>query len=177
MTPEDEEELAILATPVRVPAADPADQPGPLARARDLTAMRELMAAEADARVLLGGRIAGQQGRWPGIVEEAYLALRAGQPLYVAGGLGGAAARVAEALRGSWPEVLTDAFQRSHTEAAARLIEAGPGVTEEDLRATLVGAALGNGLGGEENEQLLQTADLDVIVALIMRGLGNVAGS
>jgi hypothetical protein len=123
-------ELRTLSTPIKVAAAGRGSAP-----AADFTAMRERMTAETDARVVVGGLLAGYVGAQPGVVEEAELALRAGKPLLVAGGLGGAAARVADSLR-----------ERPAT----------------DLR---------NGLDAEENAVLFATADLDLIVALILRGL------
>jgi hypothetical protein len=64
-----------------------------------LTAMRRHITDRCDARVILGGRLTGYQGSVPGILEEASLSLRAGKPLYVAGGFGGAAAALALALQ------------------------------------------------------------------------------
>src|SRR4051812_12610851 len=85
--------LATYTTAIRIPAtAEGADR---AAHAREFTAMRQRMNEDMDARVAMGGQLAGYVGRWPGIVEEAYLALAAGCPLFVAGGLGGAAERVA----------------------------------------------------------------------------------
>jgi hypothetical protein len=108
-------------------------------------------------------------GALAGIVEEAYLALRARQPLYVAGGLGGVAARVADALQGDWPEELTTDYQRTHTTGCEELLSAGVGTTDEDLRAAFGSSQAGNCLDAEQNELLSRTADLDLIVML--RGL------
>lgn len=174
ITDEDKEQLAILTTPVPVGAEDQGDEGAAVADATAFTAMRELMADDADARVVLGGRVFGQQGRWPGIVEEAYLALRADQPLFVAGGFGGPAARLARALRGEWPEELTDGFQRSHGERAGELIDAGCGAAEGALRDAFGGADLRNGLDAADNEALLDTSDTDLIAALVLRGLGRI---
>jgi hypothetical protein len=65
---------------------------------RALSGMRRHITGAVQARVVLGGQIAGSHGAMPGVVEEAILALRASQPLYVAGGFGGAAAAVAKTL-------------------------------------------------------------------------------
>jgi len=173
MSREDAAELAVLSTPVRVPPAADRSSEGRAARARDFTAMRERMTADTDARIVLGGRLAGQQGRWPGIVEEAYLALRAAQPLFVVGGLGGAAARVADALRGEWPVELTVDFQLAHTDGYGELLERQVGAPAELLRKGFRAGELRNGLDRDENALLYETADLDLIVALILRGLST----
>jgi hypothetical protein len=172
MSREDAAELAVLSTPVRVPSVDHPSE-GRAARAHDLTAMRERMTAETDARIVVGGRLAGQQGRWPGIVEEAYLALRADQPLFVVGGLGGAAARVADALRDEWPVELTADFQLAHSEGHGELLEAQVGDDADVLREVFRSVELRNGLDEADNTLLSETADLDTIVALILRGLST----
>jgi len=47
-----------------------------------------------------GGRTSGAAGRYPGVIEEAFLALRASKPLYLAGILGGATRQVIDAIEG-----------------------------------------------------------------------------
>lgn len=63
-----------------------------------LTAMREYVARETTARLIVGGRLAGYLGAEPGVIEEARLTVQAGRLLLVAGGYGGAAAAVAQHL-------------------------------------------------------------------------------
>src|SRR5579871_5091827 len=69
-------------------------------RARGLTFLRHRLNAECHARLCLGGRRGGSAGRFPGVVEEAYLAVQARKPLYVAGLLGGASHQVIDAMEG-----------------------------------------------------------------------------
>ena len=129
---------------------------GPEARkSANYTAMRTAMAAETDARIILGGRLAGSKRRWPGTVEEAFLTLRAGKPLFIVGGLGGAASVLADLVRRREP---------SQAEFAGM----------PALRDAFAGVDLRNGLSCEENQTLFDTADLDLIVALVLRGLGGV---
>jgi hypothetical protein len=146
-------DIAGFMTLVRVPpAAADAD------RAANYTAMREAMTANSDARIILGGRLEEFSGRWPGVVEEAYLTLKAGRPLDVAGGLGGAASVVADLLR-----------ERDRPDIKLA-------VTQE-LRDTFAGVDLRNGLTAEENELLHSTTDLDLMTALILRGLHSLKAS
>lgn len=63
-----------------------------------LTAMRRYVTQQSDARIVVGGKLTGYQGSMPGVIEEAILSLEALQPLFVAGGFGGAAAATASAL-------------------------------------------------------------------------------
>ncbi len=65
---------------------------------RSYTALRRVMAERTDARVIVGGKLSRFEGEMPGIIEEAITSVRAEQPLYVAGGFGGAAAAVARTL-------------------------------------------------------------------------------
>ncbi|TVR78899.1 MAG: hypothetical protein EA405_13795 [Rhodospirillales bacterium] len=67
--------------------------------ARALTAMRETMARETVLRVVASGKVAGYQGRMPGIVEEALRHAEAGRLVVPLGAFGGAARAVAVALR------------------------------------------------------------------------------
>ena len=60
--------------------------------------LRRYLGAITDARVILGGQLCDFQGAMPGVIEEAVVAVQAGQPLYVASGFGGAAALAAQAL-------------------------------------------------------------------------------
>jgi hypothetical protein len=67
-------------------------------RARAYSGLRKYMMEITDTRVLVGGQLRGYQGVMPGLVEEAVLSIGRGQPVYVAGGFGGAAALIAQAL-------------------------------------------------------------------------------
>ena len=73
---------------VRVPSADGID-----AREAELTELRHWLTAllEPGCRVCLGGKTDGFQGKEPGVMEEARLALTYRKPLYLMGGFGGAA--------------------------------------------------------------------------------------
>lgn len=85
---------AILRT--KAPSADPIqDQP---TRQASYTSLRRYLGEVTNARVILGGQLAAFQGAMPGLIEEAITAVRSSQPLFVAGGFGGAAALVAHAL-------------------------------------------------------------------------------
>ncbi len=108
-----------------------------------LTAMREYVASETTARLIVGGRLAGYVGAEPGVIEEARLTIQSGRLLLVAGGYGGAAAAVAQRLYpqsfdgwapGAYPahaqdaqvEVALDALQAAYASA-----DFGPRLDEE----------------------------------------------
>ncbi|MCA1971668.1 MAG: hypothetical protein LDL44_02425 [Caenispirillum sp.] len=94
--------LDVDGQPVKAPDGRQGEEAMPVSDraeiARGLTSMREVMTTESDGRLLLGGRRAGSEGRWPGLLEEAVLAVRNGQPLYPAAGFGGMTADIARVL-------------------------------------------------------------------------------
>ena len=61
-------------------------------REAELTALRHVLTAllRPGCRVCLGGKTSGYQGKEPGVMEEARLALAYRKPLYLMGGFGGA---------------------------------------------------------------------------------------
>lgn len=153
-----------------------------------MTALRERMTAEADARLLLGGKLYGDAsgpwylGRMPGVLEEAWLALRAGKPLYLLGAWGGASRLAGELLRGRTPAEATWAFHRRSPMAAELhgrfLAPAGEALWGEVVadfhRAGWVGSA--NGLTEAEADELFECRYVPRIVELVALGLSRVRG-
>ena len=189
----DRAELSNVVTTVQVPAPDgapislaPVPDRGPVERwwnALALTAMRKRMARDVGALVVLGGRVSGQQGLYPGVVEEASVALASDVPLYVAGGFGGCGRLLARVLDGEQPAELSINYQRAHTKWYADLLEGAKhaGVSPDfgHLLAELSAgglAELNNGLDKGDNRFLLETGNVDELIALILRGLFRLAG-
>jgi hypothetical protein len=71
-----------------------------LAWTRGLTLMRQQMTLETQARLVIGGKLFGFSGLYPGLVEEAWLSLVTRRPLFLVGFLGGAARAVIDLLDG-----------------------------------------------------------------------------
>ena len=163
----------------QVPPTTPENR---VAWARSLTAMREQMNAEIHARLLLGGQARGL-GKYPGLAEEAQLALRSGKPVYLIGAFGGCAEAVIEALRGKKPAALTLDYQAAEDVPRAAIdlynlqVSGGdepidyPALTAEFEKIGVAG--LNNGLNVEENERLFTTMQLPEMIALVLRGLGR----
>jgi len=169
-----------------------------------LSDMRRVMAQCTQARVILGGQVGprlvegaeeGYQGRYPGVVEEAWRSLAAAQPLYVLGGFGGAAALVAELLgSGKTPRQLLDrTWMKSEYYAQnAKTFEASPwrkklGLPRrlEDLAAAISKLArrhmatdrkalAWNGLSRMQNQRLFRSRDPVELASLVLKGLLNV---
>ena len=157
--------------------------------ARSLTHMRESQQKAVAARVVIGGKLSGYQGAWPGVLEEAVIALQARQPLYPIGVFGGAARLLIDTLKDVPREELTTSWQIANvaswqdlrTEYArhSRPVEAPEQLADRLRRAGGNGlaAALNNGLTDAENEELVNSDDPQRVVALILSGLRQVSGS
>jgi hypothetical protein len=154
-------------------------------RARGLTFLRHRLDEISDARLCVGGRRAGSAGRYPGVIEEAFLAVTKNKPLYVAGLLGGASHQVAEGFEGrpmpgdfcpapvvaQWYEQppITERDQASWRD---RQIDRD-GVWTVFRAAGLGGIARANRLTVAENEELFHTPVIDRVVELLLTGLSR----
>jgi hypothetical protein len=148
-------------------APSPVDDP--LVRQRALDGLRRYMNVRQQGRVFIGGRRAGFEGLAPGLIEEALLAVTAGQPVFLAAGFGGVTWDIACALgvdSGEWLPRLSDGDP------------AQPGLEEgcRQLRALAEApgwAGLRNGLTDEENVRLAATHRPSEIASLVGLGLGR----
>lgn len=160
----------------------PDDSQGRYAWARSLTLMRTEMTQKTSARVLLGGQITGFKGKYPGLLEEALLALHSGQPLYLIGGFGGCTRLIIEALKGGTPDAFKEALQvkdpvykaiveRYSVDAAKKKTTAIDYAGELQFLKSKGLAGLNNGLSADENEFLFTSENLPEIVFLLLKGL------
>lgn len=161
--------------------------------ARGMTEMRQRQTAGISARVVLGGAFGPtaqrlpdgtlkerwSAGRMPGVLEEIFLSLRAGQPVFLLGGFGGAARLALDLAMGverpeaGWAyqrvaphsEALRDLYATrgqewtDYAEIAALLRELGPGGL--------------NPLSAQENLELARSRDPGVILPLLLSGLSK----
>ena len=130
-----------------------------------LTSMRRHITDRCDARVILGGKLTEYQGTIPGILEEASMSLHAGQPLYVAGGFGGAAAALALALGRADATLAPDDYPNGAAQHANLLaeIEATEGSTG---RAE-------DGLSDDQRAQLAWSHRPGEIASIVVYGLSR----
>jgi hypothetical protein len=153
--------------------------------ARGLSAMRSRITALSQARLVIGGRLAGFAGIVPGVVEEARLSISLSEPLFLAGGFGGAARAITAVLLGGSRSELLETWAR-HTvpdyEAAGALYEqhGGDFRSIEQMRADIVAhaadgpaKALKNGLDDAENVELMHATDPQRIARLVLTGIGR----
>jgi len=154
-------------------------------RARGLTFLRHRLNDASHVRFCLGGRGSGYAGRYPGIIEEAFLAIRENKPLYLAGFLGGATEQVVDAIEGKQmmddfcaPTPLQGLYESppvKESDAATRddrVIDRAAiwKVFAEAGREKLAAA---NGLTTEENSELFRTPVIDRAIELVLIGLSR----
>jgi len=132
-----------------------------------------------------GGRTSGAAGRYPGVIEEAFLALRASKPLYLAGILGGATRQAIDAIEGG-PMVDTFCAPTPVNELylAPPVPERDPGTGADRLvdRAAIwetfgrVGRsrlAEANRLSLDENGEFFTKPALDRVIQLVLTGIAR----
>lgn len=124
--------------------------------------MRRVMREATQARVVLGGRVAGYKGTMPGIAEEALLSLQKRQPLFLLGGFGGCTRDIAETLG------LVEPWAGSRPDWPGRQKFAA---FSSDTGSRDASTYLSNGLSEDENATLARTPHIDQATILVMRGL------
>jgi hypothetical protein len=155
-------------------------------RARGLTFLRHRLTDICHARLCVGGRRSGSQGRYPGVVEEALLALNNNKPLYLAGLLGGASKQLVQAIDGKAmtddfcsPTSLDSLYERPPFEepnsprSQDRVIDRAS-VWRQFRQAGREGLSAINGLTTQENGELLHTLVLERAIELVLAGLSRV---
>jgi hypothetical protein len=123
-----------------------------------LTTMRQAMNAATKARIFLGGITTGYDGHYPGILEEAVLAMQGAQPVFLVGGYGGCTAWLREQF------LHPGAANPSLQQFTARL----------EPFAVKGWGSLNNQLTADENERLATTRQAAEITQIILTGLARV---
>jgi len=149
-----------------------------------LNEMRKKMASETHANLFIGGKLTGFSGLLPGIVEEAWLASKKGNPIYLMGVFGGSSHAISEALQGRNPEVFSMNYHKDGTpgyeEAYERYVKAVEHTDplKESLgyfqNIGLKGLSDLNGLSIDDNLRLFETPHIPEMVRLVLKGLSSV---
>lgn len=143
--------------------------------AESLKAMRQEMESNIDARIILGGRVAGFKGYMPGLYEEAINAANSKHPIYLLGGFGGAAYRLIKLIKGETTseEMFGECCSYSSYQEFVSYLNSKN--IEINLKALEVFAnnlaILNNGLSEDENKRLFVTTNVTEIIALVLKGL------
>jgi hypothetical protein len=158
-------------------------------RARGLTFLRHRLNDESHVRICVGGPRSTYAGRYPGVIEEAFVAVTANKPLYLAGFLGGAAEQVIDAIEGKQmteefcrPTRIQALYNAPPIAEANRATEADRTIDREAVWHTFAKAgreqlAAANGLTGEEIDELHRTPAIDRVIELILVGLSRLKPS
>lgn len=168
---------------------DPNDEMYQYMRARGLTYLRHRLNDKSNVRICVGGPRSKYAGRYPGVIEEAFVAVTANKPLYLAGFLGGAAEQVIDAIEG---KKMTEEFCRP---TRIQALYNTPPIKEEN-QATVADRtidreevwntfanfgrerlAASNGLTPRENDELHRTPVIDRAIELILVGLSRLKAS
>ncbi len=143
--------------------------------ASSLTKMREQMADDAVARIIVGGKTQNFKGYMAGIAEECQIALKKRQPVFIIGGFGGVA------------HFLVDIFEKKADSALLRdtaltidsykeiyqWCEYNNHHIDYEYFDKVTLDDLNNGLSKEDNWKLSHSVDIIEIVSLILKGLSN----
>ena len=154
-------------------------------RARGLTFLRHRLNEACHVRLCIGGRRSGFAGRYPGVTEEALMAVGIGKPLYLASFLGGATQEIVNAIEGKEiaadfcnPAPLQDLYERP---PVAELDEGTRGDRVIDRTAVWrtfaefgrERLAAANGLTVAENDELHHTPVIDRTIELVLNGVSR----
>jgi hypothetical protein len=196
-----EQDLEQLSSTLRVEVAglpkeleavdDEASRAGPenglyqYVRARGLTFLRHRLNTVSHVRFCLGGRMSDYAGRYPGVIEEAFLAITEKKPLYLAGFLGGAAKQVVDAIEGKQmtddfcpPTSIQGLYEAPVVKESDRATRDDRVIDRAAVWKTFAGAgiktiAAANGLTIEENNELFHTPVIDRAIELVLIGLSR----
>jgi hypothetical protein len=161
-------------------------------RALGLTHMRRKLNRISSARICIGGPENGATGRYPGIIEEAYLALDDNVPLFISGYLGGVAVQLIDALNG---KPISDDFASGALGSKYQELRSSyPYLVDSDDKKSvhdstfdpeivwkqfaelgMEGLSRLNGLSVEENEMFMNTTSVDTMTNLAVVGMVRLA--
>jgi hypothetical protein len=155
-------------------------------RARGLTFLRHRLTDLCHARLCIGGPRSGSQGRYPGLVEEALIAMQQNKPLYLASLLGGASEQLVAAVEGRAmpenfcpPAPIAQVYRQPPVNenalgtVADRTIDRAA-VWRQFSEAGHARIAQNNGLSVEENTELLHTPVVERAIELVLTGLSRI---
>jgi hypothetical protein len=159
---------------------DPSSKEARLIMAKSFAGMRKEINTKCDVRILLGGKTTSFQGIYPGIPEEAYLAMQDNKPVYLLGAYGGATREVINLITKQSSDSLNKKAQLSD-QAYADLFATWNKNEKQKInlddfydffkKYNLKKFSKNNGLDEEENLRLFGTDNLTEIIFYILKGL------
>ena len=151
--------------------------------AKSVGYMRKVMNDDCDARIFLGGTVQKYWGKYPGIAEEACLALTKNIPVYFIGAYGGATKELINLILNQQANLLTEDFQFSDN-AYQQFYEFWNKNEEDKIdykklsrfftEYGLEKVCLNNGLTEDENKRLFVTNNLAEMIYFVLKGLSAI---
>jgi hypothetical protein len=142
----------------------------PLERLEALTAMRQQITQIAKARICLSGKMKSFTGSMPGLIEEAFLSIDQGQPVYISAMMGGAAAALIECIRGRIEIGRLIPRAARVSERIRDFFDGSPDRRYETIAKLCW-------LRPNELEELFNALNLDTIIQLSSRGMSRLKGT
>lgn len=144
--------------------------------ADSLTKMRTEMENDVDARIIMGGRLSGFKGKYPGIIEEFIIASNKNHPIYLIGGFGGAAKAIVDILEGKDVNLKKYAEESPFYSDFVTYYNANSKdtINYKMINEYIQNYSFNNGLSSDENNVLFHTTNILTIVSLILKGLNNI---
>lgn len=143
--------------------------------ATSMTAMRIQAEKEAEARILIGGKMTGFSGCMLGIVEEFLIAKNNNHPLYLIGGFGGATKVITQIIE-KCADITSERFlDEAMTDPQYKFLfdyykDKGLGI-DYSVLDTIKLEDLDNGLTEEQNLRLFHSTNSEEIIELVLLGL------
>ncbi|MEP6465239.1 MAG: hypothetical protein ABJB05_02990 [Parafilimonas sp.] len=151
--------------------------------AKSITYMRDTMNTDCNARIFLGGPVQNFRGKYPGLVEEAWLALSKDIPVYLVGTFGGATKEIINLLVNKSSTTLSEEFQLSDKDYDEFYkywnVNEDDKIDYKQLSSLFINYGLekicnNNGLTEEENKRLFITNSLMEMIYLVLKGLTEI---
>jgi len=154
---------------------------------RCLTLMREQSIEQSCVRICAGGRLAGYQGKMPGVLEEIVIALEKKKPIFLLGAFGGVVGEVCKTTTsGDVSEPLTECWQIKHNagynDLQKKAKQERKNADYEEIKKTLTNISIttlasSSGLSSKEYQRLMESPFVDECVHLILKGLRKIAST
>lgn len=152
---------------------------------RCLTEMRLRSVDSSHARICVGGKLFGYNGKMPGVLEEILIAFNKNKPMYLLGAFGGVVGEVCKVLRGeAYPDTLNESWQLTHNDGYVHLQTIARTqdmhADYDQVKTALEGLdiamlAVTAGLDEETYMRLMETPFVDECIHLIIQGLKNLS--
>ena len=149
--------------------------------AESLSKMRSEMNQATNSRIFIGGKCRGFSGKYPGILEEAILALNSNIPTYFIGAFGGATKSIIDLLLNRKCKEFTEAWQFENKNYQDFCEYYNKQTKNQKIDYTEISSLIenyslerlceNNGLDEKDNLRLFETNHIPEMIFLVIKGL------